>query len=385
MKRIFAFWILLSCFCVQANGQINLVPNPSFEFFTSCPTTGAQIQLATPWVDPDAQSSDYFHTCNVGSVGVPQNICGYEVAQDGLGYAGLCSYLSNQFIQNYREFIEVALTDTLRSGKKYCVTFYVSLADSSEYAVSNISAYFSPNGGGTNIPNYLNYNPQINNPSSNVINDITGWTKISGTFLAVGNEKYITIGNFNDDTTTNIMLVNPSAPYAFSYLYVDNVSVYELADCIAGTSSQICPGDSVQLGIAPVAGVTYSWQPTVGLSDSIISNPVARPITTTTYTITQTECEVISTATITITVKTDCDILPPLVIPSILIGNEMFKVSGLPPGSSLSVFDARGRQVFLSADYHNEFGSASVAAGTYIVWFTFPDGSEQKQKLCIVH
>ncbi|HSD08697.1 T9SS sorting signal type C domain-containing protein [Flavobacterium sp.] len=44
-----------------------------------------------------------------------------------------------------------------------------------------------------------------------------------------------------------------------------------------------------QIGSAPVDGVTYSWSPTIGLSDATVSNPIANPTITTTYTLIATQ------------------------------------------------------------------------------------------------
>ncbi len=52
----------------------------------------------------------------------------------------------------------------------------------------------------------------------------------------------------------------------------------------AGPDVFIQPGDSVVLN-ATGSVITYSWNPTGGLSSSIISNPVAKPNVTTTYTV----------------------------------------------------------------------------------------------------
>ncbi len=60
------------------------------------------------------------------------------------------------------------------------------------------------------------------------------------------------------------------------------------------------------IGETAVAGHTYSWSPTVGLSSSTVANPTANPTTTTTYTVTKTTtatgCS--ATASITVTVNT---------------------------------------------------------------------------------
>jgi hypothetical protein len=56
----------------------------------------------------------------------------------------------------------------------------------------------------------------------------------------------------------------------------------------AGPDKTICAGTSVQIGSAAVAGVTYRWSPTTGLSNSTVANPFASPSTTTVYTVTAT-------------------------------------------------------------------------------------------------
>ncbi|MBI3260601.1 MAG: T9SS type A sorting domain-containing protein [Ignavibacteriae bacterium] len=54
----------------------------------------------------------------------------------------------------------------------------------------------------------------------------------------------------------------------------------------AGEDKTICLGDSVQLGVEPESGSIYSWQPSIGLSDASIANPIAYPKQTTTYILT---------------------------------------------------------------------------------------------------
>ncbi len=69
----------------------------------------------------------------------------------------------------------------------------------------------------------------------------------------------------------------------------------------AGAPGSICSGGSYTLNAS--GGTTYSWLPASGLSSTIIANPIASPITTTTYTVTVSNggtCN--STATVTITV-----------------------------------------------------------------------------------
>ena len=71
-----------------------------------------------------------------------------------------------------------------------------------------------------------------------------------------------------------------------------------------------CPTSVSNLGVIVTGGETpyasYSWSPAAGLSSTVISNPVAKPLVTTTYTVTVTDnngCT--TTAPVTVTVLPD--------------------------------------------------------------------------------
>ena len=56
----------------------------------------------------------------------------------------------------------------------------------------------------------------------------------------------------------------------------------------AGLSASFCSGGTAQLGAAPVAGYTYSWSPTTGLSNAGVANPIVTLTNNTGAPITQT-------------------------------------------------------------------------------------------------
>jgi len=58
-----------------------------------------------------------------------------------------------------------------------------------------------------------------------------------------------------------------------------------------------CGAPGQYIGSASVWGMTYSWTPTYGLSDSTVSNPIVSPILTTLYTVTVTDTSTGCTAT----------------------------------------------------------------------------------------
>lgn len=256
---------LAICFPVaiplQTEGQ-NLVPNPSFEEYSQCPDPATldpmpdnMIELATGWGNPTGYSPDYFNSCVpiTNGYGVPQNGRGFQNARTGNAYAGLISMIET----DSREYIQTELTQTLIAGKQYLVTFYVSLCEVSTYASNNIGAYFYNNA--INLPSHmwvLSFSPQIaNNPVTNPLTDTLGWTEVSGTFTALGGEKYMIIGNFNDDASTDTIHkpVFPSPAWTTSYHYIDDVSVVCL-DCTVGTSE---PSIESRISIFPNPATDY--------------------------------------------------------------------------------------------------------------------------------
>ncbi len=109
----------------------------------------------------------------------------------------------------------------------------------------------------------------------------------------------ITVNNSGAYTATytdaNGCVSNPSSPI--------NVTVWALPVANAGNSGSNCAGAGVQL--AGSGGLTYSWTPTAGLSNSSIPNPFANPANTTNYNLTVTDvngCVSTNTATATVTV-----------------------------------------------------------------------------------
>ena len=239
-KILFINIILLS-FSINANGQ-NLVPNGSFEEYSQCPHSPLDpmpdnmIDLATGWSNPTGWSPDYFNSCvpSTTNYGVPTNMWGFQNARTGNAYAGLVSAAIGA---DSREYIQTELTAPLIAGKQYLVTFYVSLAEVSNVASNNIGAYFSNTPVSVANSLVLPYTPQIsNNPFLNPLTDKGGWTEVSGTFTALGGEKYMTIGNFKEDLFTDT--VHTNGVQNRSYHYIDDVSVVCL-DCNVGISETI--------------------------------------------------------------------------------------------------------------------------------------------------
>jgi PKD repeat protein len=108
-----------------------------------------------------------------------------------------------------------------------------------------------------------------------------------------------TVTDANACTTTAPILVNVTPALT---------AIATASDLIIGT----CPTSVSNLDVAVAGGeaaYSYKWLPSVGLDDSNIKNPVAKPAITTTYTVTVTDANACTTtSSITITVQPALDV-----------------------------------------------------------------------------
>lgn len=221
MRQVLIIIVLTTC-TFFTRGQ-NLVPNPSFELHSNCPSAGSQINYSNNWYNGNGASVDYFNSCATNSsFSVPLNSWGTQIAHSGNAYAGLTPFGAIPG-PSAREYLQVQLTDSLIKDYIYCASFFVSLTDASNTAITEFGMYVS------NIPtsssNYLPlpFNPQIISPSSAYLSDQTNWMEITGTYIAQGGEKYIIIGNFKDDISTDTLHWGIFSPVC--YYFIDDVSL----------------------------------------------------------------------------------------------------------------------------------------------------------------
>ena len=98
-------------------------------------------------------------------------------------------------------------------------------------------------------------------------------------------------------TTYTVQVTNGTCSSIASVVVtVTNLSVN------AGSDQTICAGETASLNAS--GGTTYSWSPTIGLTNPNASNPIAFPTSTTTYTVTATTNGCSATDQLTITVAT---------------------------------------------------------------------------------
>lgn len=219
MKKICIYPLLL--LSTSLFGQVNLVPNPSFEdTLGGCPYFPGEVYKCAGW-STFGHTPDYFNSCSADTiVSVPVNVLGYQNAATGNAYCGFHNYL---ITQPFREYVGSQLLQTLIIGQEYFVSLKVSLADKVNYrcASNKVGVRFSTVAFDTlNLPPLNNY-AQVYTDS--LISDTATWTLIKGSFIADSNYAYIIIGNFFTDANTlnNCNLITSQA----SYMYVDDVCV----------------------------------------------------------------------------------------------------------------------------------------------------------------
>jgi len=289
-KRTIQGLIIWACLLVMvgvnSSQAQNLVPNNSFETFTTCPTGFSQLPNATPWgwTPGSSSSSDYIRVCGGATVSVPANTFGTQTAATGSGYAGFYTGFPPGSLANYREYVQVQLTSPLVAGSTYTVSFKWSLGDNSAYATDRLGVYLSAvQATGSGIFQPINVVPQVANPLGNFLNDKINWVTLSDTYVATGGEQYIVIGNFYNNTNTTLQILSGSI--AGSYIYVDDV-VVEIATTslnIAGDSA-ICIGDSTTLTFTG-GDTIISWVDSANTANilSTIDSVTVSPLVTTTY------------------------------------------------------------------------------------------------------
>ncbi|MCC7331227.1 MAG: T9SS type A sorting domain-containing protein [Flavobacteriales bacterium] len=304
-KLLIFVHLILGLLSLKLNAQYNLVPNSSFEIYSSCPTTSGQIMFATPWQIPNNGTPDYFHRCS-STFGVPSYCnCSSVYQQPNLGdaYVGIWCW---NYITDTREYIQIQLLDTLTINDCYVISFYTNLVNWAKIACNNIGVYLSDTAiNSTSL--LMEYPTQIKNFNNEIITDTLDWHRIEGIYVANGSELFLTIGNFNNDLTTDTLTVNFSNSNA-AYYFIDDVSVISIDSipggmpAYAGADTNVIVGDSVFIG-QKISNLNCNWYNAIGsLIASGTSGIYVNPTASTFYVVEQNLCGVITYDTVNVTV-----------------------------------------------------------------------------------
>jgi OmpA-OmpF porin, OOP family len=212
----------------------NLVPNSGFEDtnIKKLRSYGQMEEVSKDWFSATEVPADIYGDGAKGDkIGIPTNDYGTQEPAAGLCYAGFRAYSKDPRMQ--RSYLEVQLPQMLDRDVIYCVSFDISLADLSRYAVNDIGVVLSdrkieqPNLGDMILQ------PDVQQKTNKVFQYTEGWEKFCGTFVGTGQEEYIVIGCFGSRSEMTIEkvqrpvgLTGPQLSHA--YYFIDNVEIIEI-------------------------------------------------------------------------------------------------------------------------------------------------------------
>ncbi|NBG65969.1 T9SS type B sorting domain-containing protein [Acidiluteibacter ferrifornacis] len=219
LTLIILFW------AVQCTAQ-NLIPNPSFEDTSK---TGWSYYLPDQWrlAGGVNRQPEYYNEYHDKYWTVPQSAFGYQYAQEGNKYLGITMYFLYHSWKPLRDYIQTDLNQSLMADSIYCFRIHVNLPDSFSHASRNqLGIYLSNNRVSSNSSYNLPYTPQIVVSPSNYITETKNWAVYNHTYKAVGGEKVLTMGNFNDTTGIDTLYMGYNRDnYQFfgTYYFIDNL------------------------------------------------------------------------------------------------------------------------------------------------------------------
>ena len=114
------------CFCklsIPDSSISTLIPNPSFEQRTCCPSMSSQMNCVDNWIQATGATADYFNSCGLLAVGTfpPPPL----PLPNGTGYVGFFDNFGTLNLP-YKEYIGTCLNDTTKRGVNYQLDYFIS-------------------------------------------------------------------------------------------------------------------------------------------------------------------------------------------------------------------------------------------------------------------
>lgn len=203
----------------------NIVPNPSFEMFSSAPIgwsyKGAFFgEVVKYWFSATTASPDIYGP----GVHVPMDWAdkgfGDQKPRTGKAFAGLTLYGCTNGKPHCREYIEIQLAEPLVIGQAYYLEFWTTHLPKS-LQINNLGAYFSISEIKRGTDEVLLREAQVR--AQDIVEAPDGkWVRVSGQFVAKYEAEHILIGNFSDDDNT-LTKAHRLECFNYAYYYVDDV------------------------------------------------------------------------------------------------------------------------------------------------------------------
>jgi hypothetical protein len=342
IKQKWLLPFLLFYYCSSRSQIANYVNNGGFEICGNCTYTN-QAPKPASWNAID--TTKFFGlllSATISPYLVPNSSFTYQWPKGGNNYFLSTLFFKPNTPQTGRAYPRNTLKQTLHAGTGYCVKVYYSVTNQSSYGIDGLGVYFSDNSTDTisQCTKPITYlSPQVDNPNNNIFTDTLNWTLLTGTFTANGTEKYMMLGNFKSDVSTNSVLINPTnLPIIATEVIYDNISCIPLnlpAYASPGPDIWAIAGNTVYLGRPQDVGIDeaclwYKLPNTTNAIDTAAGITVTVAVTTETYMVRQDICGVIKYDTVVVHASG-------VGLAELKINNEELKISPNPAQDFLQV------------------------------------------------
>ncbi len=235
MKYFFSILGCLLCLWLPAQAppevaQPNIIPNPSFERFSSPPIgwfyKGEHYtSVMKYWSSATNASPDVFGP----RVRVPAHWeakgFGKQTPRTGLAMSGITAFGCEEGKPHCREYIQIQLSEPLVVGQDYLAEMWVSHLSNS-LRINNLGFYFSDVKIDEITDGVLHLKPQAK--ASQVLESQgQRWILVSERFVASSEAEYLLIGNFFPDSLTQAK-PGPEGSLPYAYYYIDDVLVKKI-------------------------------------------------------------------------------------------------------------------------------------------------------------
>lgn len=224
--RALLILILLSISCIHFAHTQNLITNGGFEEFERCPYDLGKFSPEGWTNSSKGTTPDLFSTCAHEKAKSNPNWI-YTPPASGESFAGIVIYAHKI---DYRESITNEFTSPMEEGKKYTLSFKISIPYIARWRNDNIHLYFTEKPLFQIGDRFINQEKPILFSIKDAPTD-GEWKEYTYTYTAKGGEKYLSFGNYNNHDETKVHLLDDrnsklhKKEYNHSYIVIDDVSI----------------------------------------------------------------------------------------------------------------------------------------------------------------